>query len=60
MQTLFMGYFVIYSQEILYDACLGEVNFVNRTLTAFFHLPALVVHVARLYLNAEIERHRQY
>ncbi|XP_055817581.1 bax inhibitor 1-like isoform X2 [Solanum dulcamara] len=57
--ALFMGYLVVYSQEIVYDAHFGEINFVNRTLTIFFHLPGIVVHAARLCLGAEIEQHRQ-
>ncbi|XP_059310708.1 bax inhibitor 1-like, partial [Lycium ferocissimum] len=57
--TLFMGYYVVYSQEILYNARYGDVNFVNCTFTVFFHLPAIVVHAARVYLGAEIEQHRQ-
>ncbi|XP_055817582.1 bax inhibitor 1-like [Solanum dulcamara] len=56
---LFLGYLVAYSQEIVYDAHFGEINFVNRTLTIFFHLPGIVVHAARLCLGAEIEQHRQ-
>ncbi|XP_055817583.1 bax inhibitor 1-like [Solanum dulcamara] len=57
--ALFLGYLVVYSQEILYDARLGEIDCVNCTLTVFFHLPAIVVHAARLYLGAEVEQHRQ-
>ncbi|XP_019256442.1 PREDICTED: bax inhibitor 1-like [Nicotiana attenuata] len=57
--ALYMGYFVIYSQEILYNARYGDVNFVNCTFTVFFHLPAIVVHAARVYLVAEIEHYRQ-
>ncbi|KAL3381058.1 hypothetical protein AABB24_001268 [Solanum stoloniferum] len=49
VQALFLGYLVVYSQEMLYDAGFGEINFVDRTLTVFFHLPAIVVHAARLY-----------
>uniref|UniRef100_A0A3Q7EJR1 Uncharacterized protein n=1 Tax=Solanum lycopersicum TaxID=4081 RepID=A0A3Q7EJR1_SOLLC len=50
--ALFMGYVVVYSQEILYDARFGEINFVNRTLTVFFRLPGIVVYAARLCLTA--------
>ncbi|KAH0750484.1 hypothetical protein KY290_029716 [Solanum tuberosum] len=57
--ALFLGYVVVYSQEILYDAHFGEINFVNRTVTIFFHLPGIVVHAARLCLGAKIEQHRQ-
>ncbi|KAG5627066.1 hypothetical protein H5410_012284 [Solanum commersonii] len=57
--ALFLGYVVVYSQEILYDAHFGEINFVNHTLTIFFHLPGIVVHAARLCLGAKIEQHRQ-
>uniref|UniRef100_A0A3Q7EJY8 Uncharacterized protein n=1 Tax=Solanum lycopersicum TaxID=4081 RepID=A0A3Q7EJY8_SOLLC len=57
--ALFLGYVVVYSQEILYDAHFREINFVNRTLTIFFHLPGIVVHAARLCIGANIEQHRQ-
>ncbi|XP_009623402.4 bax inhibitor 1-like [Nicotiana tomentosiformis] len=57
--ALDLGYFVIYSQEILYNARYGDVNFVNCTFTVFFHLPAIVVHAARVYLVAESEHYRQ-
>ncbi|KAH0651865.1 hypothetical protein KY289_031036 [Solanum tuberosum] len=58
MTILFMGYLVIYSQEILYDANFGDINFVNCTFTVLLHLPGIVVHAARLYLQgAEIEQH---
>ncbi|XP_049384798.1 bax inhibitor 1-like [Solanum stenotomum] len=50
--ALFLGYIVVYSQEILYDAHYGEINFVNRTLTIFFRLPGILVHAARLCLCA--------
>ncbi|CAN4125965.1 unnamed protein product [Withania somnifera] len=56
MLTLFMGYFVVYSQEILYDAGFGNINFVNCTLTVLFRLPAIVVHAARLYRGAKFQR----
>ncbi|XP_055824165.1 bax inhibitor 1-like isoform X2 [Solanum dulcamara] len=60
LQILFMGYLVIYSQEIVYDANFGDINFVNCTFTVFFHLPGIVMHAARLYLqSAEIEQHEQ-
>ncbi|PHU30909.1 hypothetical protein BC332_03002 [Capsicum chinense] len=39
VQILFMGYLVVYSQEILYNAHLGDIDIVNCTLTVFFHLP---------------------
>ncbi|CAN4125966.1 unnamed protein product [Withania somnifera] len=56
---LFMGYFVVYSQEILYDARFGDIDFVNRTLTVFFNLPAILVHAARvLYQGATTEQTR--
>ncbi|KAL3381044.1 hypothetical protein AABB24_001261 [Solanum stoloniferum] len=48
--AMFMGYFVIYSQEIVYNSLSEDVNFVNCTFTIFFNLPAIVVHVARLEL----------
>ncbi|MCD7446084.1 Bax inhibitor 1 [Datura stramonium] len=57
--VLFTGYLVLYSQEILYDARYGDVNFVNCTFTVFFCLPAIVIHAARLYLGATIQQHRQ-
>ncbi|XP_049364494.1 bax inhibitor 1-like [Solanum verrucosum] len=50
--ALFMGYLVVYSQEILYDAHFGEINFVNRTLSIFFRLPGILFHAARLCLVA--------
>ncbi|KAH0687874.1 hypothetical protein KY290_019536 [Solanum tuberosum] len=56
MQTLFIGYFVLYSQEILYDARFGNINAVNRTLTIFFHLPAVVIHATRLCLRVKTQR----
>ncbi|KAM3221693.1 bax inhibitor 1-like [Capsicum annuum] len=49
--ALFMGYLVLFSQEILYDANVGDINFVNCTLTVFFNLPAIVIHAARLHLQ---------
>ncbi|KAK4372099.1 hypothetical protein RND71_007483 [Anisodus tanguticus] len=57
--SLFMVYFVIYRQEIVYNALSEHVNFVNCTFTVFFNLPAIVVHVARLELIAVIEHYRQ-
>ncbi|KAK4372100.1 hypothetical protein RND71_007484 [Anisodus tanguticus] len=57
--TLFMGYYVLYSQDILYNARYGDINFVNCTFTVFFRLPAIVVHAARVYLGAKIQQHRQ-
>ncbi|XP_055824135.1 bax inhibitor 1-like [Solanum dulcamara] len=54
---LFMGYLVIYSQEILYYANFGEINFVNCTFTVFFHLPGIVIHATRLYLQGEQHEH---
>ncbi|KAH0687872.1 hypothetical protein KY290_019530 [Solanum tuberosum] len=57
VQALFMGYFVIYSQDLLYNAGIGEINFVDHTLAVFFHLPGIVVHAARVYLTAENEQH---
>ncbi|XP_025884789.1 bax inhibitor 1-like isoform X2 [Solanum lycopersicum] len=57
--ALFLGYIVVYTQEILYDAHFGEINFVNRTLTIVFRLPGIVVHAARLCLiQCIIEQHR--
>ncbi|KAL3363726.1 hypothetical protein AABB24_012783 [Solanum stoloniferum] len=58
-QMLFMAFLVIYSQEILFNANLGDIDFINCTFTAFFHLPGIVIHAAaRLYLqDAEIEQH---
>ncbi|KAM3357604.1 bax inhibitor 1-like [Capsicum galapagoense] len=58
--ALFMGYFVVYSQEILYDARYGYIDFVNRTLTIFFRLPVIVVHAARLYLGVRVEQRRRH
>lgn len=52
--ALFMGYLVVYSQEILYNARFGDIDVVNCTLTVFFHLPAIVVHAARLYLAKKL------
>ncbi|KAL3348746.1 hypothetical protein AABB24_022089 [Solanum stoloniferum] len=57
--ALSMGYLVQYSQEILYDARFGEIDFVNCTFTLFFCLPAIVVHAVRLCLGANIEQRRQ-
>uniref|UniRef100_A0A3Q7FQ36 Alpha-N-acetylglucosaminidase C-terminal domain-containing protein n=1 Tax=Solanum lycopersicum TaxID=4081 RepID=A0A3Q7FQ36_SOLLC len=57
--ALFMGYLVLYSQEILYNARFGEINFANCAFTIFFCLPAIVVHAVRLCLGANIEQHRQ-
>ncbi|KAF3656148.1 putative bax inhibitor 1-like [Capsicum annuum] len=48
VQILFMGYLVVYSQEILYNAHLGDIDIVNCTLTVFFHLPGILVHAARV------------
>ncbi|CAN4084513.1 unnamed protein product [Withania somnifera] len=60
IHTLFMGYIVLYSQELLYDANFGDINFVNCTFTVFFNLPAIVIHAARVYLQgAEFEEHEQ-
>uniref|UniRef100_M1CPK6 Uncharacterized protein n=1 Tax=Solanum tuberosum TaxID=4113 RepID=M1CPK6_SOLTU len=50
---LFMGYLVIYSQEILYDANFGDIDFVNCTFTVFFHFPGIMIHATRLYLQGE-------
>ncbi|MCD7446085.1 Bax inhibitor 1 [Datura stramonium] len=57
--ALFMGYFVIYSQEIVYNALSDDVNFVNCTFTVFFNLPAIVVHAVRLELIAQTEHYMQ-
>ncbi|XP_055817586.1 bax inhibitor 1-like [Solanum dulcamara] len=57
--ALFMGYLVLYSQEILYDAHFGEIDFVNCAFTVFFCLPAIMVHAVRLCLDANIEQHGQ-
>ncbi|KAL3348748.1 hypothetical protein AABB24_022091 [Solanum stoloniferum] len=54
--AMFMGYFVIYSQEIVYNSLSEDVNFVNCTFTVFFNLPAIVVHVAQLEL-IEVTKH---
>uniref|UniRef100_M1AVG2 Uncharacterized protein n=1 Tax=Solanum tuberosum TaxID=4113 RepID=M1AVG2_SOLTU len=59
VQALFMGYLVIYSQDLLYNAGIGEINSVDRTLAVFFHLPGIVVHAARVCLTAENEQHRE-
>ncbi|KAG5617803.1 hypothetical protein H5410_017627, partial [Solanum commersonii] len=45
-------------QEILYDARFGEIDFVNRAFAVYFCLPAIVVHVVKLCLGANIEQHR--
>ncbi|MCD9641917.1 Bax inhibitor 1 [Datura stramonium] len=50
-QSLFLGYLVLYSQEILYYANFGDINFVNCTFTVFFHLPAILIHAARIYIS---------
>ncbi|KAG5597813.1 hypothetical protein H5410_039045, partial [Solanum commersonii] len=47
------------SQEILYDARFREIDFVNCAFAFFFCLPAIVVHVVKLCLSANIEQHRQ-
>lgn len=54
-----MGYFVIFSQDLLYNAGIGEINSVDRTLAVFFHLPGIVFHAARVCLTAESEQHRE-
>ncbi|TMW83906.1 hypothetical protein EJD97_000489 [Solanum chilense] len=56
---LFMVYLVVYSQEILYDARFGGIDFVNCTFTIFLHLPAIVVHAIRICLVVNIEQRRQ-
>ncbi|KAK4714002.1 hypothetical protein R3W88_019909 [Solanum pinnatisectum] len=50
---LLMGYLVLYSQEILYDANFGDINFVNCTFTVFFHFPGIMIHATGLYLQGE-------
>ncbi|KAH0650779.1 hypothetical protein KY289_031022 [Solanum tuberosum] len=50
---LFMGYLVIYSQEILYDANFGDIDFVICTFTIFYHFPGIMIHATRLYLQGE-------
>ncbi|WMV38811.1 hypothetical protein MTR67_032196 [Solanum verrucosum] len=50
---LFMGYLVIYSQEILYDANFGDIDFVICTFTVFYHFPGIMIHATRLYLQGE-------
>ncbi|KAG5596559.1 hypothetical protein H5410_037791 [Solanum commersonii] len=59
INMLFMAFLVIYSQEMLFNANLGDIDFVNCTFTAFFHLSGIVIHAAaRLYLqDVEIEQH---
>ncbi|KAG5627067.1 hypothetical protein H5410_012285 [Solanum commersonii] len=47
---LFLGYFVVYTQEILYDVLFEDIDFINRALTVFFNLPAIVLHAARVCL----------
>ncbi|XP_027771336.1 bax inhibitor 1-like [Solanum pennellii] len=47
---LFLGYFVVYSQEIFYDVSFGDIDFIHRALTVFFNLPAIVLHAARVCL----------
>uniref|UniRef100_M1DIE4 Bax inhibitor 1 n=1 Tax=Solanum tuberosum TaxID=4113 RepID=M1DIE4_SOLTU len=50
---LFMGYLVIYSQEILYNADFGDIDYVNCTFNVFFHFPGIMIHATRLYLQGE-------
>ncbi|KAH0653343.1 hypothetical protein KY289_031021 [Solanum tuberosum] len=50
---LFMGYLVIYSHEILYDANFGDIDFVICTFTVFYHFPGIMIHATRLYLQGE-------
>uniref|UniRef100_M1DQC5 Uncharacterized protein n=1 Tax=Solanum tuberosum TaxID=4113 RepID=M1DQC5_SOLTU len=58
VQIVFMAYLMIYSQEILYDTNLGNLNFLNCAFTVLFHLPGIVIHAAILYLQGtEIELH---
>ncbi|XP_019068801.2 bax inhibitor 1-like [Solanum lycopersicum] len=59
LHAFFMGYLVVYSQEILYNARFGDIDFVNCTFTVFLHLPAIVVHAVRLCLGAKIQQHRR-
>uniref|UniRef100_M1DZX8 Uncharacterized protein n=1 Tax=Solanum tuberosum TaxID=4113 RepID=M1DZX8_SOLTU len=47
---LFLGYFVVYTQELLYDVLFEDIDFINRALTVFFNLPAIVLHAARVCL----------
>ncbi|XP_015068276.1 bax inhibitor 1-like isoform X2 [Solanum pennellii] len=58
-QALLMVYLVIYSQDLLYNADIGEINTVDRALAFFFHSPGIVVHAARVCLTAENEQHRE-
>ncbi|XP_059311192.1 bax inhibitor 1-like [Lycium ferocissimum] len=57
--ALFMAYFVICSQEIVYNALSEDVNFVNCIFTVFFNLPAIVVHIVQLQLIEVIEHFGQ-
>uniref|UniRef100_M1DQ28 Transmembrane protein n=1 Tax=Solanum tuberosum TaxID=4113 RepID=M1DQ28_SOLTU len=58
LPMVFMVYLMIYSQVMLYDANLGNINFLNCVFTVLFHLPAIVIYSARLYLQGkEIELH---
>ncbi|XP_010325263.1 bax inhibitor 1-like isoform X1 [Solanum lycopersicum] len=58
-QALLMVYLVIYSQDLLYNADIGEINSVDRALAFFFHSPGIVVHAARVCLTAENEQDRE-
>ncbi|PHT95327.1 hypothetical protein T459_03209 [Capsicum annuum] len=57
--ALFMAYFVIYSQDIVYIALSDDVDFVKCTFTIFSNLSTLLFRVARLEVNAMMEHCRQ-
>ncbi|KAM3323101.1 hypothetical protein P3S67_004252 [Capsicum chacoense] len=55
----YMGYFVVYSKEVMYDARFGDVDFVDRAFTHLFHLPAILGHYIPLRLAAVTENYKQ-
>ncbi|KAF3656149.1 hypothetical protein FXO38_14312 [Capsicum annuum] len=57
--ALFVAYFVIYSQDIVYIALSDDVDFVKCTFTIFSNLSTLLFRVARLEVNAMMEHCRQ-
>nr|XP_016478224.1 PREDICTED: bax inhibitor 1-like [Nicotiana tabacum] len=55
----YMGYNLVYSKEVVYDARFGDIDPVNRTFTHLFRLPAIIVHFTRLSVRAAIQRYKQ-
>ncbi|KAM3266100.1 hypothetical protein T459_03240 [Capsicum annuum] len=52
----YMGYFVVYSKEVVYDALYEyRMDSVYRAFTHWFHLPAILVHYITVRLAAVIE-----